>query len=608
MDISFRKDGDSYIFLSADGVDIAKITTPDGIRDELSLQAPGVVHWKRTSTEPKEHMAMDIIALYKPIHTMIPSVSYDGNGWGGDHEYVGYSYEGAPYTFAYHRCAVSAATASQGEKFSIALYADKGEKCSCSMEPGEDACEHRLIWPEIEGPRVLGAGYWAQPHKESMQAKNTFSAYICIGGGESKNSAWKLMLNKAWEQNKHEVRAWYNAEKVWSLGVEYAKTLWTREDDGFEGFDIGLYWDEDKDGWEKNEDNKYEIGWCGQNASYAISLIYDYKKTGDKDSLNKGVGVLDSWIKHAKSEQGHLLTHYAPHLKRVIDACNLGTYALELFSAYDVLQTIDIDKPEYLEAAYKICAFAMERQNEDGSLAKSWNQDGSVDQPEGTIGAFLIPPLIEAYNRQGEQKYMVAAIKGYEYYFGEFNDKGYTTAGALDTYCIDKESAMPILKAALMLHDITGNKRYLDDAQDAAWYLATWQWHQSVDYPEGSILKDIDYDTFGGTSVSTAHHHIDPYALYYFHDYALLAKKTGQDQWIERARAIWDNATQGISDGGLCILGHKRPRGSQDEGFLHTRWHRKGVEDFGVSNWLVAWPGALRLEVLRELSDWNSLD
>ena len=69
---------------------------------------------------------------------------------------------------------------------------------------------------------------------------------------------------------------------------------------------------------------KYEIGWCGQNASLAVSLLYDYQMNGNKDSLKKGLAVLDWWTQKARSKEGLLLTRYDPE-DSLIDACNLGT-------------------------------------------------------------------------------------------------------------------------------------------------------------------------------------------------------------------------------------------------------------------------------------------
>ncbi len=74
--------------------------------------------------------------------------------------------------------------------------------------------------------------------------------------------------------------------------------------------------------------------------------------------------------------------------------------------------------------------------------------------------------------------------------------------------------------------------------------------------------------------------------------------------WKERAQAVWSNGITGVSDGDLTVMGKSRPVGSQDEGFFHTRW---GHPPFNTSQWLVAWPTAFRLEVLRSL-DWPLLD
>ena len=84
-----------------------------------------------------------------------------------------------------------------------------------------------------------------------------------------------------------------------------------------------------------------------------------------------------------------------------------------------------------------------------------------------------------------------------------------------------------------------------------------------------------------------------------------LSELTGDSVWRERAQAVWANSLQNISDGELTIKGQKRPIGSQDEGFLQTRWHTKRGESFGVSEWLVAWNTAFRLKILRKLKIQN---
>ena len=406
----------------------------------------------------------------------------------------------------------------------------------------------------------------------------------------------RALLDGAWRLNWHEVKPWFQPEALWQLGIEFAKTLWTAEE-GYAAFNIGLLFE---DGWVKRTKHKYEIGWCGQNASYANALLADYLKCSNADSLEKGLAVLDGWVKYSCLPGGLFRCHFPEDGEQtVIDACNLGTAALRYFEAYDLAQKSGHPRPEYFDTAIGVCNFALKVQQPSGLLGKAWGEDGTIIVAEGTIGACLVPPLVEAWLRTGEDIYLDGAKKAYAYYFNELQSSGYTTAGALDTYCIDKESSISLLRGALMLLDATGDNDYLSHAEDAAWYLSTWQWHHSVEYPKDTELNKLHYDTFGGTAVSTAHHHIDPYAISYVPDLLKLAEYSGNAMWRQRALAAWNNGTQGISDGSLVVMGKLRPVGSQDEGFMHTRWN----DTFNVSQWLVAWPGAFRLEVLRSLDE-----
>ena len=147
----------------------------------------------------------------------------------------------------------------------------------------------------------------------------------------------------------------------------------------------------------------------------------------------------------------------------------------------------------------------------------------------------------------------------------------------------------------------------MDAAEEVAYYLATWQWHYSVCFPEDSMAKKIGYDTYGGTSVSAAHNAQDPYGLYYVPEYLELAQLTGKDIWLKRARALWYNGIQLISDGTLVIHNRVRPAGSQDESVRHTRWGRPDKRIFVSSEWLVNWPGTFRQVALDRIESWDVL-
>lgn len=121
------------------------------------------------------------------------------------------------------------------------------------------------------------------------------------------------------------------------------------------------------------------------------------------------------------------------------------------------------------------------------------------------------------------------------------------------------------------------------------------------------MARDIGYDTYGGTAVSAAHNAQDPYGLYYVPEYLELAELTGKTIWRERARALWYNGIQLISDGTLVIRGRVRPAGSQDESVRHTRWGRPDKRYFVSSEWLVNWSGNFRQVALDKIENWDVL-
>lgn len=619
--IQFNYMSDEYYFYQGENF-IGKISSPltsEGIYISDAIQEidRGFYKWSRTITnksinEETIRLSLDFIANYKSEYYMVPAVSYNGNPWGRGNEPKGLMKDGKPWTFAYHRAAIPGATFSKGEKFAVAVFGECSPDIpgfSCELLQTDKETVHRLVYPEEEGPLSYTdrdkytEGYAEQLTIEPGQ-KSVINAYIVITPTIGETVPYAYFLDCAWKLNKRDILNKYKCEEVWKLGMEFTHSLWC-EEESFRGFSIGLLWS--GEGWYRKDHWKYEIGWCGQNASLATSLLYDYLIHHRKESLERGLECLDSWVDHARLDNGLVRCHFDFLLSEKVakpeiqDACNLGNAADNLFEAYELAGKCGYEKKAYLETAFGICDFAVRAQDEAGCFSKAWNNDGSCVEREGGTGGILVPPLLKAYSISNKEVYLASAQKAFHFYFSILDHNGFTTAGALDTYCIDKESAIPLLKSALLLYKATGEKCYLNKAEHVAYYLSTWQWHYSTEFPAGSPLQEIGYDTFGGTAVSVQHHHIDPFALCYVNDLLLLSELLQKDIWTERAMAVWANGLNGVSDGTLEIASVKRPAGGQDEGFYHTRWK----EQNDVSNWLVAWPTAFRLETLRKLARWE---
>lgn len=647
---------DTYEFVSeADewtlrrgGAPVLRVLPRAGATDSFTPIEDGFWLWERVCDEPTDSMRMEVETTFTPEYTMVPGISYNGNGWGDTPEYVGdRAADGTPWTWAWHRCTIPACTYSAARGQAVVLTGVLDDAVSCSLTREGDVERHSLLWPEVEGPQVLHRHFWKDAYEGAMEPRRVFQAVIGGFAAERPHLDYQPLLDFAFRYYGHPVQEPHGPQRLHELSIAYTKFLWSQEADGFVSINRGCGWHDDITAFGKARISKYEIGWVGQSALLSVALLEEYLRSGDEDARDKGLGVLDHWCRFAlpngmirikfslsPEEDGVLETavekleqskepgkelpyeEYHPEFvtgadgKRIfpIDACNLGGAAEHLLSAYEIAEKIAMPRPEYRRVALGICDFAVREQRSNGQFAKAWNPDGSVFREGGTVGCFLVPALLKAYEVTGRDEYLNSATRAFDFYYDELLRDGYTTAGALDTYCIDKESSSPLLISALRLYRLTGDRRYLQAAETTAWYLSTWMMHFTVQYPEGSLLNEVGIDTFGMTSVSTAHTAVDQYSLHDVLSFFELAEATGDGQWRERALALWVGASQLISDGTLAVRGRVRPAGSQDEAIFHTRWGRPVVTEFHPCEWLPAWPTAFRLEVLHTLRDWAELE
>lgn len=589
-------------------------------REDWEEKEEGVFYWTRTvyseecDREDFEtiHMALKLV---EPVRFyMIPGVLYNGNSWGAGLEPKGLVHEGEPWVFASHRSGIPAGLYCQSEKTALGMWAEPSSDltASCSFSEENGKMTARLLFPEQEGPVIYCARdtyedcHYTDPYVNKSGIIRVSAVVVLKKRSSADGYDYDVYLQKAWEYFKRENQIIMDKQSVWNLGFSFIKDSAYFEEKGFAGFCMGLTWQ--SGGWRQKKDY-LEIGWVGQHASLAVSLIYKALIDGESADLEKGLKVLDYWAHNAVMPNGLFRCRYDRILKyenetenreERQDAANLYSVIEEYLEAYHMLLNAGIDRSGYLTMVERLCDFITGVQSEDGRLGKAWYNDGTCSDQDGTAGCYLASGLCSAFTEFKKPEYMTAARRAFEFYYREFMECGYTTAGALDTCCVDKESAIPLLETAVRLYEIEGKRLDLERAVVVSRYLATWQYHYDVEFPDKSILRQLEYLTRGGTAVSVQHHHIDCYGLVFYEIWMKLTSLTGDPVWRERAEAIWNNSLYNISDGRMVINGQRRPKGAQDEGFLQTRWHTKKGDYFGVSEWLVVWHHAFRLKILRK--------
>lgn len=156
----------------------------------------------------------------------------------------------------------------------------------------------------------------------------------------------------------------------------------------------------------------------------------------------------------------------------------------------------------------------------------------------------------------------------------------------------------------MALYEATKKPEYLEYTILAAEYFCSWMYYFDVPCVAESDFAQYGYRSTGGTSVSTQHHHIDPWGVLMVPFLMKLARCTGDEKWRQRAKALWFGGTQAIArEDGYVMHGLARMAGSANEAYLQSRWNWKceAAEPGTFNDWLVAWPGAFRLFTITEL-------
>ena len=170
--------------------------------------------------------------------------------------------------------------------------------------------------------------------------------------------------------------------------------------------------------------------------------------------------------------------------------------------------------------------------NDEHGFGKAWDAaTGECLDPNGTIGAYIVPGLVEVGRATGEARYLDCARRMLRFYLKRDLDRFACMAGALDTYCIDKETSGAVLLGAMRLYEAEPCEEWLTAAKKAGWYFCFWMYHFDTLNGPGSDFARYGYHTLGGTSVSAQHHHIDPWGALIVPELHRLYRLTGDAHW-----------------------------------------------------------------------------
>ncbi len=557
-----------------------------------------------------------------PFFYMIPCFNYNGNEWGTCNEPKGFERDGEPWIVPSDRIGVPGCSIAEfdGECRGLFAHVDgASQNSSASIFFRDGKTIQRIYFSHIEYPKIyLRKFVYGEPTVEFVDfASGTELTFVCYTYEHEKRGesfAYGRIFDFVNTQLVKPLVGRLDSANVNEYNFEFISSLIEKTDVGYIsniGFlPGGEHGNTDPNAkFEYRKTGRFEIGWCGQNITIAEMHIRRYLEKGDKQHLDIALGILDTWLTRtypsgiisARFDQPYCDTER-------IDTCNEGWLLWKLVWCCELLKKAGIDAAKYENACHGIASYYLTH-FPSGGFPQISSPTGEVIVEDGCAGTMLTVGFLTAYKYFGRPEYLKRGLEAFDFYYNTFLANSIAAGGALDTYCIDKESAGPMLRASLLLYELTGEAQYVEKSKQVAYYLMSWTYHHDVAFPAESDCARLGVRTTGGTSVSTAHQHLDVWGAYYVPDMVRLGELTGNRAFSEQAKILWLFTLQYLSDGSLTLHGMTRPRGAQNEAVLHCGWNWSETGKKGeLNDWLVAWVTTFKMDVYYALKDTDFFD
>jgi hypothetical protein len=211
-------------------------------------------------------------------------------------------------------------------------------------------------------------------------------------------------------------------------------------------------------------------------------------------------------------------------------------------AAYYLLRTVSVtgrwskqDFRAWIDVALRVLNTAVELQREDGAFGYIFSsREKKVIDWDGFAGCWFAAALVYAWKFTGERRYLESASRALDFYW-PFVRQLNCWGTPMDTCkSVDSEGNLAFIRAARLLHEFTGEARYLDMLADAAAYEYLWRYAFRT-RPQCPPLKGSNWNSCGGSLTSVSNPHIHPMSAVVTEDLKYLAKQTGDVYHQQRA-------------------------------------------------------------------------
>ncbi|ACL75617.1 hypothetical protein [Ruminiclostridium cellulolyticum] len=311
----------------------------------------------------------------------------------------------------------------------------------------------------------------------------------------------------------------------------------------------------------------FQFGFVGQQPGIGYQLLRYGDKENIPETFEKGVNIIDFWVRTAMTESGLPNMCYNPGIStfepypHYIRMLADGIEAI--LDAYIYMKKKGDERPKWREFCQKTADWLISNQNEDGSFYRAYNTDGSVRMKSKSNTPSVIRFLVQFYLVTGDERYKNAAIKAGDWsYENAYLNMEYRGGTCDNTDIQDKEAGIYAMFGFLALYDLTEEKKWLEGAVGAADYTETWTY--AWKFPVRAPMEKHPFNRYSisGQSIITIGGAADVYMAACSYTYYRLYVITGDEHYLDFAEFIHKNTRQSSDiDGSIGYimpgLGHE---------------------------------------------------
>lgn len=349
-------------------------------------------------------------------------------------------------------------------------------------------------------------------------------------------------------------------------------------------------------------EKSFAMGFVGMQPSCAYYLYRTGIEQNNNAYKEKGEKILDFWANKCLNEKGmpQVWWDISPwnSFRNENDLRNMQGGMEALIQAWAfAMKNGEKNKDKWKDCCVKAANWMLETQKPDGSWPMKFDRNGNIIDDNKFLSSNLIRFLAYMYVTTDDVKYKEAAIKAGDFCYEHIHIPYKYVGSVIDNPNVkDRESGQKAIEAFLVLYDLTGEKKWLDAACQAAYYTVTYMYAWNIPVEEGDepIEWPLNKTSVGLTIIATGHSGADCGFSYNSFEYLRLYILTGNEDFLKIATLLEKNTKQTMDyDGTLGYALH----GLQTEAIRIVT-----PRGYGVKLWL-PWVTASALDPLFKMKD-----